>query len=632
MFSLNTNSKKILSIWDFPGEPNKTKIETSSCVYWNRAPQKKSHKYVSFLEIAEKNDRKIRKKVIDWINRLGSKKTQGETVARQLKIRNKLSAWWFTSLSEKCNYDRFIELEQILRIFILKNYLSSNNFKKIIFFSDNEQIAYCIKNICSKSKTHFEWRKKNNKKVILPLAFTKQTYFKKIVKSIIYLFQYIFLYQSAFFLFKKLSYKQNSDITIISYNLFNLLNHPNKKEIKKNQYWGPLCNLLNKKNIRTSWLYLSLRRKTFFDVRPIKIKEKCFCKNELSRDSHNLIDAFFDLGVLRKTINDWFFLIKKFKDVSKSLKANAGDLWPLIQHPWEESILGPLAIDTLLNLNLFEKIFKCLPKQKMLLFLCENQPWERALLHAWKAAGHGKTIGFAHSFLRFWDLRYFQCKKVFSDNSPDKLPRPDLLAVNGPLAKDELLRAGHPSNEILQVEALRYLDLLKKRKSKNLKNKKNNLKVLLLGDYNNERNNILNNLVIEALEKSNKAFTCTVKPHPAVKNSVFDKNRLPFILSKEPLTKLLDTHNCVISSSSTTAACEAFIFGVPVIISAESHKLNLSPLRKIKGIKFVFSASQLCRELNKIQSRSQPKGNSREIFYLNNKLPRWQAFFNRYYN
>ena len=48
-----------------------------------------------------------------------------------------------------------------------------------------------------------------------------------------------------------------------------------------------------------------------------------------------------------------------------------------------------------------------LPRQRLGLYLCENQGWERIFIRAWRKHGHGKLIGVAHSTIGYWDMRYF---------------------------------------------------------------------------------------------------------------------------------------------------------------------------------------------------------------------------------
>ena len=56
---------------------------------------------------------------------------------------------------------------------------------------------------------------------------------------------------------------------------------------------------------------------------------------------------------------------------------------------WYASMRGAAAIDSLLFVELFDAALRDLPHQVKGLYLCENQPWEQALIHAWRKYGHG---------------------------------------------------------------------------------------------------------------------------------------------------------------------------------------------------------------------------------------------------
>ena len=120
---------------------------------------------------------------------------------------------------------------------------------------------------------------------------------------------------------------------------------------------------------------------------------------------------------------------------------------------WEDSWMGPVAMQNILWLHLFDKMLRSLPQQQVGLYLMENQGWERISLYFWHKHAHGTLIGVPHSTIRYWDLRYFDTHtaKTLSD-----LPNPDLIAVNGVHAWQMLNNASYPMRHCVQVEALRY--------------------------------------------------------------------------------------------------------------------------------------------------------------------------------
>ena len=60
----------------------------------------------------------------------------------------------------------------------------------------------------------------------------------------------------------------------------------------------------------------------------------------------------------------------------------------------------------------------------------------------------------------------------------------NMVAVNGKFAKNCLIQSGYPKDELIEVDALRYLYLNKYKKiNKSLISGENPIRILVLGDY-----------------------------------------------------------------------------------------------------------------------------------------------------
>ena len=115
-----------------------------------------------------------------------------------------------------------------------------------------------------------------------------------------------------------------------------------------------------------------------------------------------------------------------------------------------------------LYLNLFEDYFNHHSPARLGIYLFENQPWEMALVHAWKSAGHGTLIGVAHSTVLFWNTRIFKDPRDMRESRSRSAMRwPDCVAVNGPAMRSVLEEGGFDPSLLFDVEALRYLGLAK---------------------------------------------------------------------------------------------------------------------------------------------------------------------------
>jgi surface carbohydrate biosynthesis protein (TIGR04326 family) len=80
-----------------------------------------------------------------------------------------------------------------------------------------------------------------------------------------------------------------------------------------------------------------------------------------------------------------------------------------------------------------------------------------------------------------------------------------------------------------------------------------------------------------------------------------------------------------VSANSTSAAVDAYVAGLPVIIGVDGDDLNLSPLRGQAGACFVSSPQDMAAALQAIGSVGAASDRDRkEFFCLDAEMPRWQ--------
>ena len=103
----------------------------------------------------------------------------------------------------------------------------------------------------------------------------------------------------------------------------------------------------------------------------------------------------------------FYFLISKNKLNTELKKNNLFWIWSLFKSDWKNSTIGPVSMVNIIFMHLFDKALNDMPKQKMGLYLCENQGWERIFINSWRKNNHGKLIGVVHSTISYWDLNVF---------------------------------------------------------------------------------------------------------------------------------------------------------------------------------------------------------------------------------
>jgi surface carbohydrate biosynthesis protein (TIGR04326 family) len=275
-------------------------------------------------------------------------------------------------------------------------------------------------------------------------------------------------------------------------------------------------------------------------------------------------------------------------------------------------------------LSLLNEVLSNLPMQWLGLYLCENQGWEYALLHAWKKYNHGTLIAVPHSTVRYWDLMYFREFPQLGPPGGDGPLGPDLIAVNGKMARSALTGAVKNTGQIIEVEALRYLYLRDKKKPAVKKNPSNvNMNLIVLGDFTLEKTLNMLRLVSNAMSKSDRVIEVTLKLHPACKLDKI-KDLFPYIkLKSGSLEQQLIESDIAFCSNTTSASLDAAILGLPVVVMLDGTDFNFSPLRDCDNVKYIKNTTDLVEALAS-PDKYKPHILVDDIFYLDPKLPRWQ--------
>jgi len=284
---------------------------------------------------------------------------------------------------------------------------------------------------------------------------------------------------------------------------------------------------------------------------------------------------------------------------------------------------GPVAVWNCLVLGLLEETLRRLPRQQMGVYLQENQGWEMAFIHAWREAGHGCLIGVQHGTVRYWDLRYFFDPRSYVRSGRNGLPLPDKVALNGPAAIAAYREGGYPEDQVVELEALRYLYLITQRDARTqAPDVSSALRVLVCGDILPD----VSQQMMEWLERAASHLPAntryTVKPHPACAITPSDYPSVPLHMTDAPLSELLANCDVVFASNITSAAVDAYCSGAPVVQVLNGSTFNMSPLRGLAGVVYIGNPVELADALRNARSRERVVPGP--YFCLDSGLPRWR--------
>ena len=401
----------------------------------------------------------------------------------------------------------------------------------------------------------------------------------------------------------------------------------------QSNYWTALIERTKAWGLTCTWGHLFFRHEGLETPADASALTERFNQTSGADASHFLLEAYFGVDVFLVALKDYLHLGRTaalMRGFTPPPLANSKlNPWPLHQAAWEDSLSGRDAILNCLRLALFEKAVRSLPRQQLGVYIAENQSWELAFIHAWRAAGHGKLIGVPHTTVRFWDLRYHHDKRTYADDIDGlPMPQPDALATNGPLARFSLLAGGYPENRLREVEALRFLHLQKAALDGRPKvNLVQSLCVLVCGDFHEGTNARLLAWLHRALPDLPPWVSFIIKPHPAFPLTESDLPASRFSVSSRSISELLFMCDVVFTSNTTSAAVDAFCAGVPVVQMMDGRNFDASPLRGLEGIQSVHSPSNLAGAL--LHARA-PRVQPENLFNFDPEFRGWRRLLDEF--
>lgn len=614
-----------LLIWDAEG-PHTSGNGTT--VLWRGFVTVQSPNIVSIPQFIEDNADELRARYLAWVYELGESRIKGCRLVDHLQLRPGFSYWWMTLLVEKCNYSKSPLVTDAIRVLAFSEWAVGRSIARITLSSAKQPLAECLRVWCEKSGIQFEWRRLRDPTERLSWARRVYMAMPFAIQAWIWLAEYLRARWSLRGVGLQAWRQTQGRTTFVTYSA-NCVPEATQQGHYQSRYWGCLPDVMSQAARPTNWLHLYVKDRLLPTAKDAATTLDAFNRSAQGQQCHVALDTFIGLGVILRTIRDYLYLIRKGVQFRCSLNAipdSALDLWPLLRSDWQMSIFGAVAMNNLVYLNLFESALRVLPKQKQGVYLQENMGWEFGFMNSWRAAGHGRLIGVPHSTVRFWDLRYFFDPRSYLHTGHNDLPLPDRVACNGPVMLAALQQGGYPAENLLDLEALRYLHTGHRQAVSDLVPNKTSkpLRLLVLGDYLPINTRLQMKLLEQAISLIPQPLEIIVKPHPNCPIQPKDYPALDMRVSMEPIDKFLAECDVAFASAVTSAAVDAYCTGVPVVSVLDPNILNLSPLRGCVGARFVTSAESLASVLLSLVNNTQASINQPAYFTIDVQLPNWR--------
>jgi len=553
----------------------------------------------------------IRRDYLEWVHDLGSHEIQGKTIKSHLQLFPNLSLWWMTRIAEK----EPLKSQAIYAVFklrALENLYLESGCRGLVYFGNDLRLHQTLCGWCQKLGHAYEWRKpriamhdaggapisiKQSLKQWLPLPL-RAFYFL--------LIQWLQRYrisqprQSV----EKVAPRFPKQATIFTY-------FPNvdTDKIQKgrfwSRYWEGLHELLEELPLTINWIWIYAGPGGFSFAETLTLRDRC---NAAQPDKyrHWLIEEFVSPMILWNVVRNYLRLWWRARRLALAEESfhfsdSRLNFYPFMRADWLDSLLGGIAMENLVYVAMFDALTRKLNSQIWGLYVWENQPWEQALIAAWRRNQASRIIASQHSALRRMGLRSFSDARDYSDKSQNAPPLPDVLAVNGSAARALMLEAGYPKDRLALVEALRYLNLPRHAPGDS---RSGDTKTLLVvaGYKSSEVEYQLRVVASAAKTGALRSFSRVwIKPHPFYPvESIVKQNGLAFRyeIIHAPLATLWAQTDAAFVANSTTAVVEAIYMHVPVAVCSAVNDMNLSPIFGFISVPMISGLQQLIRFLS----------------------------------
>ena len=623
IFGVDTS---ILTIWDTNQTRQKYKNDDESLLLWQHfAASNYPANAVSISDVLEQNADEIRSKILNFIYCVGENVANSSKT--KLKFESDFDYFWMTQFQSR-PYTQSAQLNNLAKIFTVIEIIKQHKFEQIQICTADKNLSTIIASIAESNSLRFKEIAFNGD---VSTTSTKSQFKKLTPKPLL---AFISLLQQSRVAAKLKTNKTSPTHTTLSgsisffdywYRFGATVNETRKFE---SQYWTNLVGEL--KDTDVNWLHNLVDQHKKSELIKVGSLQNDFNLAN-ANNQHLIIDSITESRIVLKSAKSYLKLLiqslwlKKYK-AAFTLSDTPINFWPLFKNEWLNSLRGYEAMINCIRFHRLEFILQRLPKQRLGFYLIENQPWEMALIHLWRKYNHGQLVGVAHSTVRFWDLRLMSDLRRFSDISKNTMPRPDLVAVNGPLAHASLVDAGYPENELVDVEALMYQHLTNTPTNGRKKsiNSSNLVTILVATDFLESATRTQMKLLNELLQNTeSKNLRVLLKPHWS--QTFKDLHpRIEVVSGKEDLATYFDQCDVLYCSAITSAVIDGVCAGVPVIQCLDPQSFNLSPLRGRVEVQVVRTTEELKSAINNLGDQP-PIIKSNTLFNLDSQLPKWKA-------
>lgn len=409
----------------------------------------------------------------------------------------------------------------------------------------------------------------------------------------------------------------------------------------RSRYWESLHDALNERARREGghfvhWLFIRFPAPQLSFARCRQLRDR-FRREGLDGLSFHYLEEFLRHGDLWAALWRHLRLCRVSLHLEKHVRPAfhfAGsrlNFWAYAKADWAESFRGWRGLERCLQDRAFRRYARWAGPQRWTLFPLENCPWERMLtqaVHEAHGPHGGPVFGAQHSTIRPTDFRYFDDPRTFSTRDC-ALFQPDAVRGNGSSACGQWLEAGMPPQRLGEVEALRYLYLARtpaQTESVASAAPAAARRLLVLTSFFSEETEAHLALLARAVHAGLlDGWELAVKPHPYLPvadrlRALLGRRMCGVRLADGPIADELRPGVLVWASNSTTAALEAALRGLPVMVMLPGDDFDLCPMQDVPGLPRTGTLEDVRLAL----ATAAPLRLATDYLNLDAALPRWR--------
>ena len=619
-----------LLIWDADGEPP---VGDWTTLLWRSYDTKGRKDVISIPQLVEDNAESLRARYLAWIYELGETKVKEKRIVDHLEIRPGFSYWWMTLLAQKCTYAASPNIYHAIRLLACEHVCKATEIEKIMVVTSQPLLAAELQEWCDANNRSFE-QTINGSDEILKKKFG--WLLKCLPSFIVGIVACIGYYVQRMRFGNRNAYRRKAIPGALMF--FDIFTHFNLNDAKNGQfvsgYWTTLPKLISECGWSVNWSHSYYRHKATPQIKDARSICKNLNKKDQEQSRHVIIDDYFSLQALANSLLDIVRLKLKSLSLRRFPNCHVNGSQFAFRHilgnDWHNSLAGISPAKCLCQLNSFESYLRSIPKQRMGVYIQENQPWELALLYAWRTAGHGPIIGTPHTTIRFWDIRYFYDCRTFQIATKNALPIPDKVALNGPVARAAYDTGLGPMDRLIEVEALRFIYTeqsvtVDKAVSPITPTLNGKIVLLVATDLLDANTQIQLEWVTKAKKQLQDSLEIIVRPHPASDFSATKYARWQELVDRSDLTKLLKRVNIIFCSNASSISVDGYLAGKPALTLLDGNKFNFSPLRGLSNFNAITSVNELQKSI--IYHSEISNNHTGQFFNHNKNLISWKRLF-----